>query len=95
VTGGTGFVGGQLVEQLILHEGAKVRVLVHTWAKAAYVSRFDVEFVQADIYDKDAMVRATQGCDYIIHLAITGGRDAAESIAYSERAIDALMYAAK
>ena len=95
VTGGTGFVGGQLVEQLILHEGAKVRVLVHTWAKAAYVSRFDVEFVQADIYDKDAMVRATQGCDYIMHLAITGGRDTAESIANSERAIDALMYAAK
>lgn len=95
VTGGTGFVGGQLVEQLILHEGAKVRVLVHTWAKAAYVSRFDVEFVQADIYDKDAMVQATQGCDYIMHLAITGGLDTAESIANSERAIDALMYAAK
>lgn len=95
VTGGTGFVGGQLVEQLILHEGAKVRVLVHTWAKAAYVSRFDVEFVQADIYDKDAMVQATKGCDYIMHLAITGGRDAAESIANSEKAIDALMFAAK
>ena len=95
VTGGTGFVGGQLVEQLVLHEGAKVRVLVHTWAKAAYVSRFDVEFVQADIYDKDAMLQATQGCDYIMHLAITGGRDAAESIANSERAINALMYAAK
>lgn len=95
VTGGTGFVGGQLVEQLVLHEGAKVRVLVHTWAKAAYVSRFDVEFVQANIYDKDAMVQATKGCDYIMHLAITGGKDAAESIANSERAIDALMFAAK
>lgn len=95
VTGGTGFVGGQLVEQLILHEGVKVRVLVHTWAKAAYVSRFDVELVHADIYDRDAMVKATQGCDYIMHLAITGGRDVAESITNSEKAIDALMYAAK
>lgn len=95
VTGGTGFVGGQLVEQLVLHEGAKVRVLVHTWAKAAYISRFDVEYVQGDIYDPTAMTVAMKGCDYVMHLAITGGRTVEESIANSEKAIDALMFAAK
>lgn len=95
VTGGTGFVGGQLVEQLVLHEGAKVRVLIHRWATAAYVSRFDVEFVQGDIYDPASMIEATKGCDYIMHLAITGGRTCEESIANSEKAIEALMTAAK
>lgn len=73
VTGGTGFIGSHLVEQLVLHEGANVRVLVHSWGKAAYVSRFDVDFVQADILDEDAMSKAMEGCDYVFHLAIVGG----------------------
>ena len=75
VTGGTGFIGSQLVEQLVLHEDAKVRVLVHNWSKAAYVSRFDVDFVQADILDEDAMTKAMEGCDYVFHLAIVGGAE--------------------
>ncbi len=95
VTGGTGFIGGQLVEQLVVHEGAKVRVLIHRWAKAAYVSRFDVEFVEGNIYDKDSMIAATKGCDYIMHLAITGGGTCAEAKANSEKAEEALLTAAK
>lgn len=95
VTGATGFVGGQLVEQLVMHEEAKVRVLIHTWNKAAYISRFDVEYVHGDIYDSAAMIAAMNGCDYVMHLAITGGRTVEESIINSEKAIDALMVAAK
>ncbi|MBO6025192.1 MAG: NAD-dependent epimerase/dehydratase family protein [Bacteroidales bacterium] len=72
VTGGTGFIGSHLVEQLVLHEDAKVRVLVHNWGKAAYVSRFDVEFVQADILDEDAMAKAMENCDFVFHLAVMG-----------------------
>ena len=75
ITGGTGFIGSHMVEQLVLHEGAKVRVLVHNWGKAAYVSRFDVDFVQADILDQDAMEQAMAGCDFLFHLAIVGGVD--------------------
>ena len=95
VTGATGFVGGQLVEQLVMHEEAKVRVLIHTWNKAAYISRFDVEYVHGDIYDLEAMTSAIKGCDYVMHLAITSGRTQEESSVNSEKAIDALMFAAK
>lgn len=95
VTGGTGFIGGQLVEQLVLHEGAKVKVLIHRWSKAAYVSRFDVEYVQGDIYDKESMIEATKGCDYIMHLAITGGATSDAAAANSEKAVEALLAAAK
>ena len=95
VTGGTGFIGGQLVEQLVLHEDAKARVLVHTWGKAAYTSRFDVEYVQADICDPEAMVEATKECDYIIHCAIPGGEGHDEFVQNNVKAVEALMFAAK
>lgn len=89
VTGGTGFIGSHLVEQLALHEGAHVRVLVHKWGKAAYVSRFDVEFVQADILDEEAMEKAMEGCDFVFHLAIVGGAKT------SVKATESILRAAK
>ena len=51
VTGGTGFIGGRLAERLAVEEQAKVRVLVHDWRKAVWVSRADVELVQGDVRD--------------------------------------------
>ena len=95
ITGGTGFVGSQIVEQLVLHEEAKVRVLVHTWAKAAYVSRFDVEFVQADLLDRQQIIEVTRDCDYIIHAAIPGGKGHDEFVANNVKAMENIMAAAK
>ena len=98
ITGGTGFIGSHLVEQLVLHEGARVRVLVHNWGKAAYVSRFDVEFVQADIFDDAALAQAMAGCDYVFHLAVLGDVDkdvrATESVmrAGREAAVKHVVY---
>ncbi len=89
VTGGTGFIGSHLVEQLVLHEGAHVRALVHNWGKAAYISRFDVEFIQEDILDEAAIEKAMAGCDYVFHFAIVGG------VATNVKATETILAAAK
>lgn len=69
VTGGTGFIGGRLVEKLVLECGAKVRVLVHNFSHAARIARFPVEMVQGEITDIEAVRRAASGCGVIFHCA--------------------------
>lgn len=73
VTGGTGFIGSLLAERLFIDEEADVRVMVHNWSRAAYVSRFDVELVQADITNYDEVEKAVEGCDYVFHCVGVGG----------------------
>lgn len=76
VTGGTGFIGSLLAERLLIHEQADVRVMVHNWPKAAYVSRFGVELLKADITNYEEVEKAVAGCDYVFHCVGVGGPNA-------------------
>jgi nucleoside-diphosphate-sugar epimerase len=78
VTGGTGFIGGRLVEKLILEQGARVRVLTSNFAHVARVARFDVEIVRGDVTDLATVSQAAAGCDAIFHCAYGGRGDDAE-----------------
>ena len=69
VTGGTGFIGGRLVEKLVLECDAKVRVLVRNFTTAARIARFPLEMIQGDVTDTEAVRRAADGCDVIFHCA--------------------------
>ena len=69
VTGGTGFVGGRLIERLVLERGARVRVMVRNYGTAAGIARFPIELVQGDITDVDAVRRASDGCEIVFHCA--------------------------
>ncbi len=69
VVGGTGFVGGRLVEKLFLEEGADVRVLVRNWTNAVWVCRYPVELVQGDITDKCSLAAAFKDRDIVFHCA--------------------------
>jgi predicted dehydrogenase/nucleoside-diphosphate-sugar epimerase len=69
VTGGTGFIGGCLVERLVLDCKAQVRVLVRNFSHAATVARFPVEMVEGDITSAADVARATEGCQIIFHCA--------------------------
>ena len=69
VTGATGFIGGRLVERLVLEEGARVRALVRNFARAPRIARFNIEMVPGDILDREATTLAVQGCEIVFHCA--------------------------
>ncbi len=73
VTGGTGFIGGRLVERLVLGEQAQVRVLVRNYATAVRVARFPLEMVHGELGDKEALDKAVEGCDVVFNLAHDAG----------------------
>ena len=70
VTGASGFIGGRVAERLVVECGAQVRVAVRSVARAATLSRFPVEVAIADVRDRDAVARAVDGCDVVIHCAL-------------------------
>jgi nucleoside-diphosphate-sugar epimerase len=69
VTGATGFIGGRLVEKLILTCQANVRALVRHFARASRVARFAVEMIPGSVTDASVLHRAVQGCDIVFHCA--------------------------
>jgi nucleoside-diphosphate-sugar epimerase len=69
VTGGTGFIGGRLIERLATECQVSIRVLVQNLSRACRVARFPVEIVRGDITDGLAAARASAGCDVVFHCA--------------------------
>ncbi|MCZ6820167.1 MAG: NAD-dependent epimerase/dehydratase family protein [Calditrichaeota bacterium] len=72
VTGGTGFIGGRLVERLVMDHGASVRVLVRNFSKASRIGRLPVEMIPGDLLKQTEIKTAVKGCDYIFHCAVAG-----------------------
>jgi nucleoside-diphosphate-sugar epimerase len=71
VTGGAGFIGSHIVEEIV-RRGESVRVLdnLSTGRKENLSSVLDkVDFHEGDICDPEALRRAFEGADYVIHLA--------------------------
>ena len=69
VTGGTGFIGGSLVERLVLECNAKVCVLVHNLTNASRIARFPIEMIYGDITSPEDVERAVSGCEIVFHCA--------------------------
>ena len=75
VTGGTGFVGSWVVDEL-LGRGVTVRALVRSSPK--WLAEYEVETVRGDLSDADALRAGVDGADLVVHVAgLTRARDQA------------------
>jgi dihydroflavonol-4-reductase len=68
VTGGTGFIGGEVVRQLRAR-GDDVACLVRNPEKGKTVADLGCELVAGDLSDSKAIRAGMEGCDAVIHAA--------------------------
>ncbi|HEX7058981.1 MAG TPA: NAD-dependent epimerase/dehydratase family protein [Solirubrobacterales bacterium] len=68
VTGGTGFIGGEVARQLRAR-GDQVACLVRTPEKGKKVAELGCELVSGDLGDREALQQGMAGCDAVIHAA--------------------------
>jgi dihydroflavonol-4-reductase len=86
VTGGAGFIGSHLVENLV-KRGERVRVVERPAAVVEHLPA-GVEVVRADIRDREAVIEALEGARRVYHLAANPNlwvRDRAEFDAVNHR----------
>jgi dihydroflavonol-4-reductase len=67
VTGGTGFVGANLI-RLLLEKGFTVRALVRAQTTPSNLQGLDVKLVQGDLRDHN-LASKIQGCEAVFHVA--------------------------
>jgi nucleoside-diphosphate-sugar epimerase len=72
VTGGSGFIGGRLIERLRA-DGHHVRALARSNAAADRVSALGAEPVSGELADLAAMRTGAEGCELAFHAAATLG----------------------
>lgn len=67
VTGGTGFVGANLI-RLLLQQGYEVKALARPNARLDNLNGLEIELISGDLNDPD-LARSMQGCDCLFHVA--------------------------
>src|SRR5262245_61913319 len=68
VTGASGFVGSAVARKLV-EAGFAVRARVRPTSPRAHLAGIDVEFVEGDLRDADAVRRAIKDSDCLFHVA--------------------------
>jgi len=96
VTGGSGYVGRNLIEALVAR-GDRVRALARSVESSSAVSTRGASVVSGDVLDEDAMVEGMRGCDAVVHAAalLGGPRDESLYFRTNVAGTDAVLRAAE
>lgn len=79
ITGGTGFIGGHLLERL--NAGTNnIRVAVRSPASCTNVARYPVSMIPTDLLDLDSVRGLVKGARTVFHLAYGTERSSAEKV---------------
>ncbi len=68
LTGGTGFIGGALLQRL-LADGHSVRALVRSPAAAQAIGQLGADPIIGDVLDPESLRRGAAGCSVVFHVA--------------------------
>jgi ornithine--oxo-acid transaminase len=66
VTGASGFIGGHVAQRLV-REGYQVRCLARASSDTSFLDTLDVEIAVGDLTDTTSLLRAVQGCRFVVH----------------------------
>jgi len=69
ITGGTGFIGGHLVERLIELGFSDVNVAVRHYQSCARITRFPIKMPKVDLLDYAQVKEFVKGARFVFHLA--------------------------
>jgi dihydroflavonol-4-reductase len=68
VTGGTGFIGGHLVERLA-QDGHELRCLVRETSDVSLLEKVGATLIAGDVTDKASVLEGMKDCDWVANLA--------------------------
>ena len=74
VTGGAGFVGSYVVEELLTHQPKKIIILDNLirgsyYNMSSFIKNPAIEFIEGDIRDKELVEKCISRSDYVFHMA--------------------------
>jgi nucleoside-diphosphate-sugar epimerase len=94
VTGGAGFIGSHLAEELV-RRGERVRIVDSLiTGKLSNIEHISpVEFIEGDLADLDVARRAVEGCEFVLHQAAIPSvpRSVQDPIASNRANVDATL----
>ncbi len=92
ITGATGYIGSMLIKHIISSQtDAQVTAIVRDCKKAAKILPGEVHNIQADLRDKDAVLKIQEEFDYMIHCASV--TESAEMISHPVEVTESIVNA--